>query len=403
MNDSDFVLTLSCADAAVSVAARHSCAGSDTESLDPAELQEILSIAAGDGEKGGRRLYRSIFRRSILHLFGRCLDGEPSRIVVELPQPRDPRTRNLHALPWENLHDGTEYLAARERSPVIRRIPVATAPVVKPEWPLRILLTTANPPGSPPLDLEREEEEIRIAWRELGSNVVLTVLRDITFDVLQEEYRKASDRGAGFYIWHHCGHGLLGEREDLSGFRDCRPPRSREEAAFELVLHGAGEESVGVDATQIGRLIADNRSLGLVVLNVCLGAAPVGLAPRLASLAVVNTVAFSRPVADRHAIEFASTLYRNLARASLDKAVVRCRQSIPSLIGNLVHYSRSEESWRLEVPATSAEAARRGAGGARTSQLSRLRAGSIVEGFILKGVQDLELDYLPSPGDDDGG
>jgi len=395
----DFLLSVNSSGGEALVVGSYDRAKSEVERISLTDLHEIADLLGMDCRTAGEKLFHVVFSRSILRLFGRY--SNDGRIVVELPKPADEASQQLHRLPWETLHDGTMYLAVHRNTPVIRRVPGDLIKPTQPEWPLRILFTTASPTGCAPLALQAEEDQIRNALRKFGNNATLTVKRNITYEELAEEYRKARDRGAGFHIWHHAGHGTVDDELAEFDSRDVYPRGPAQVKGFELLLHSADEQGEGIGEDRLGEMIADNPSLGLVTLNVCFGGSPAGLAPRLATLQVANIVAFRRPVGDQDAVQFAGAFYSHLADSSLEQAIVRCRQSMPALLANLVQYSRTEACLELEQPDPASMASATSSGPRSGFSSSKLSARKL-SGILIQEAEGLELEFRSGGGPDGG-
>jgi len=114
----------------------------------------------------------------------------------------------LQRIPWEIMHDGHNFLAKDSRTAIVRyfeQVPPVEELEVAP--PLRVLLTSANPPDTFPLALVDEEAAVRLAYAAAGRLVDLTVERKISLERLEVLWRRASSEGRPYHVWHHCGHG----------------------------------------------------------------------------------------------------------------------------------------------------------------------------------------------------
>ena len=145
--------------------------------------------------------------------------------------------------------------------------------------PLRVLVVTASPPGTPPLSAEEETEQIirrlqkglgvrdslRLLWRHLQEprslpDFVRRLLRGRRFEVapplhhatraaLQERLAEANVAGEGFHVVHFIGHGQATPEGSVLLFEDDeRPDPVPAEALAEML---------------------DEPALNLVVLNAC--------------------------------------------------------------------------------------------------------------------------------------
>lgn len=325
--------------------------------VDSALLADLELQALKEPTVAGKKLFQALFQGEILELFAKRPDKEVSRIVVGLPMPEGEQALSVHFLPWECLHGTRSFLGSSEKSPIVRRIDsiqVSTPP--EPVFPIRVLFTSANPPDSEKLQLKEEELEVRTALRAFGEKVDLKVLHSVTLGTLKKAYSEARNQGRPFQIWHHCGHGVpSSESRDRAhrqpDSRDAfRRAGSRHEPTCRLLLHGKGGGSHVVEQVELDNLIADNDELLMVVLNVCWGGAPDGLAARLASLSVPNTLGFNREIGDGDALDFCRELYSKMSEGSIERACCLWRQGHPSSSAKLIHYSRSSTALLLKPP-----------------------------------------------------
>jgi nucleotide-binding universal stress UspA family protein len=217
----------------------------------------------------------------------------------------------LHALPWEALHDGEEYLAVGEHSTVARYLrqgrpvkSILTSP------PLRMLATTGAPGPRIGLDLDSEIGELRAIFEQYSSRSVrrgtYQVRREVNSEKLQHAFGTADHEQRQYHIWHHSGHG---------------------ESQNSTYCLRFGEEQIPA-ITLIKALPVDD--LRLIFLNVCSGADPTGLTTMLAEINVPATLGFVREVNGNHAIKFAAAFYRNLLlkQVPIDWAVHQARRSL---------------------------------------------------------------------------
>jgi formylglycine-generating enzyme required for sulfatase activity len=174
---------------------------------EPVSPTDILTI--------GRKLYDTLFTSEIRRAYTETLAAieEPLRLLLVVEPPE------LSALPWETMHDGSEWVAVRSSRPFVRRLspeggtPAGAEPDVK--WPqkppvrrLRILLVGASPKGNRYLQLPRIN--IERALRDLGNKlkksqarkrIQLKIIPHVTWKELQEELRK------DYHIFYFVGHG----------------------------------------------------------------------------------------------------------------------------------------------------------------------------------------------------
>jgi hypothetical protein len=164
----------------------------------------------------------------------------------------------LAALPWEFLYDPrqAEYVCLSRNTPVVRYLelpqpiqPLAVTP------PLRVLGMAVSPhdPQLAALDLQNEKQRVEEATKTLRrrSQIELTWLQGQTWRDLQKAMRAGP-----WHIFHFIGHGGFDRHTD-------------EGLIFLADDAGASQR---LSATSLGRLLADHRSLRLVILNSCEGA-----------------------------------------------------------------------------------------------------------------------------------
>ena len=272
----------------------------------------------------GNRLFRALFTDRVRQLFdqswGRVqsVGGEVGlRIQIRL-DPEEASTARLAELPWELLYqeETRQFLNLSRRSPVSRElvVPRPPRPLVFPT-PLRLVAVTVNPPGTDPLQLDRERELLRAALEDRP-----TVRADFPRVTTAAELRRALRRKR-YHALHFMGHGQLDERR-------------REGTVLFQDQHG------GLDAIPGGAFadeVRDCESLRLVVLNACStgrwggdGADPfAGVASALILSGLPAVLAMQAPISDGAAIAFSQELYQHLAEGDpVDAAVVEGRLAI---------------------------------------------------------------------------
>ena len=232
----------------------------------------------------------------------------------------DPDAPELHALPWELLHDRAGFLAAGGDTPFSRYWAVSQEPPAPlDERPVRILVAIANPRnlaryrGLQPFDIAVERQIVADALCDLtAGQAVPTILEPpVTLSRLEAALRD------GYHVLHLVAHGRFGE------------PAVLFLADGEDHVKRATEDEL---ADMVGRL---RHQPHLVYLSSCqtatrdVGDAFRGFAPKLLAAGVPAVVAMQEPVKVITAQAFARTFYRvlfedgrvdlaaNLARAAL--------------------------------------------------------------------------------------
>ncbi|MHC4854457.1 MAG: CHAT domain-containing protein, partial [Planctomycetota bacterium] len=255
----------------------------------------------------------------------------------------------LAALPWEFLYDPrqAEYICLSRDTPVIRylELPHPIQPlVVRP--PLSILGMIASPRDLSPLDIGREKRRMERAVQALQSQelVNLTWLEGQTWRDLQRAMR-----GGPWHIFHFIGHGGFDHTTD------------------EGLIALADSEGMtrSFRATELGRLLADHRSLRLVLLNSCEGARASerdifsSTASILVRRGLPAVLAMQYEITDPAAIEFARAFYEALADGlPVDAAVTEARKAVSLAVTNSVEwgipvvYMRAPQGVIFQLPET---------------------------------------------------
>ena len=243
------------------------------------------------------------------------------RLHIEAP--------DLAALPWEYLYDQGEgeFLCLSRSTPLVRylnlprsREPLTVAP------PLRILGLVASPnnPATPKLDVEAEQTQLERALSGLRKRglVELHWLEGHTWRDLQQAMWQ--ERGP-WHMLHFIGHGGFNEQA--------------EEGMLALETEEGGLHLL--NATQLGRMLRDHRSLRLVLLNACEGArgskrdrfSSVGATLERGGIPAV--LAMQYEITDRAALELTRTFYEALTGGlPVDAALTEARLAINIGISN---------------------------------------------------------------------
>lgn len=249
--------------------------------------------------------------------------GKGLRLKLSIQPP------TLAALPWEYLYDARTgaYICLVLDTPIVRylELPHPIAPLtVTP--PLRILGMIVSPRDLPRLDVQIEKQRVERAVKALQEQglVELTWLagqswRELRRALLDNQWQ----------IFHFVGHGSFDNR--------------REEGTIALA-DGAGDARF-LTATEFGHLLADHRSLRLVLLNACLGARGgkqdvfSSTAATLVRRGIPAVVAMQEAITDQAAIEFAQSFYENLTSGlPVDAAVAEARKAILFEIANTLEW-----------------------------------------------------------------
>jgi tetratricopeptide (TPR) repeat protein len=307
--------------------------------------RHVLSLEEQAVQDFGRDLFAALFTgevRSRYDVSQREAAGQDAGLRLKLRV----QSPVLAVLPWEFLYDPrqAEYVCLSHHTPMIRylELPQVIQPLtVTP--PLRILGMVASPRDLAPLDVEREKQRMGKAIKDLYARdqVDLTWLEGQTWRDLQRVMR-----GGPWHVFHFIGHGGFDKTADegLIALAD--------EDGYTYRLH----------ATELGRLLADHRSLRLVLLNSCEGARGSerdifsSTATILMRRGIPAVLAMQYEITDQAAIEFARSFYEALADGlPVDAAVTEARKAISLAVANTVEwgtpvlYMRSPEGVLFQV------------------------------------------------------
>jgi hypothetical protein len=296
-------------------------------------------------EDFGRTLFGFLFGGEVRSRYDVSLreaaqQGKGLRLKLHIQPPE------LAVLPWEYLYDPrqAEYVCLSRNTPIVRYIdlPQSIRPMsVTP--PLRILGMVASPQGQSPLSIAHEKQRVESAIQSLQTPglIELEWMQGQTWRDLQRAMW-----GGPWHIFHFVGHG---------GF-----DRYADEGYILLADEQGAEERLS--ATQLGRLLADHRSLRLVLLNACEGARGSerdifsSTAAILVRRGVLAVVAMQYGIIDQAAVTFARTFYEALVYGKpVDEAVVAARKAIslasPNTVewGTPVLYMRSPDGVLFDV------------------------------------------------------
>ncbi len=286
--------------------------------------RRIASPEAEQVRSFGRTLFESLIRGEVRSRFAvsqreAMREGKGLRLKLRIQPPE------LAALPWEYLYDPQqeEYVALSHETPLVRYLelphppqPLAIAP------PLRILGMVASPRDLSALDVEHEKERIEraLADAQAGGLISLTWLEGQTWRDLQRAMRQGP-----WHVFHFIGHGSF-SREIDEGF---------------IALADPAGETHRFTATALGRMLSGHRSLRLVVLNACEGAAGsqvdlfASTAATLVRRGIPAVLAMQYEITDNAAIELARTFYEVLAEgAPVDLALSETRKAISFTAAN---------------------------------------------------------------------
>lgn len=251
------------------------------------------------------------------------LDPRPSdpfeQLELEVHTPSSNTTvhRTLLDLPWELLTDGRQFLAEARGFSVSRRVGPAAVPLPAHVGRLSILFMAASPQGSPVLDFEGEEAEIRA----VEPTVEIIVEETGTLTELGARARRlATARPTRLDVLHLSCHGSdlpeprLRLEDAHGGAKDCSPVELVEalgDAAGQLRLVFISACATGLGGTWLPR------------------AKPFALSLVEAGLSAV--IAWAVPVDDRSATRQARVVYEALGRGvTVEHALGDARRALLS-------------------------------------------------------------------------
>lgn len=290
--------------------------------------RRLLSSEEQSVQEFGQSLFDAVFTSDVRGLYYESqreaeLQGKGLRLKLRIRPPE------LATLPWEFLYDPreAEYVCLCRNTPMVRylelRRPIQPLTV---ESPLSILGMFASPRDQEPLNVEGEKQRVEVAIKALEADglVNLIWLPGQTWRDLQRAMRRGK-----WHIFHFIGHG---------GF-----DHSTDEGI--IVLADEQDRTYRLSATQLSRLLADHRSLRLVLLNSCEGAQGSerdifsSASAILVRRGIPAVLAMQYEITDRAAIEFVRAFYETLADGMpVDVAVVEARKAVSIAVNNTIEW-----------------------------------------------------------------
>jgi len=245
-----------------------------------------------------------------------------------LKEDADEASALLLGLPWELLHDGKGYLFKGARPVYVRRrLPNRNKlDVVVTDPPVRILLVSPRPEDDKAGYIDHRVSAITLveAMESLGDMVDLTILSPPAFSAMNQELKRARDKGKPYHVVHFDGHGVFDKIKGLGALCFEDPKDSGK-------LEGRAAESV--DAEKLAETIRDHR-IPLFFLEACQSAKAdkdptASVATRLLDQGVASVIAMSHSVLVETARRFVDAFYKALVTGStVGQAVVRARVSL---------------------------------------------------------------------------
>jgi len=270
-------------------------------------------------KKFGSDLFEAVFQAGIQAIYKSSLDlanieGKGLRIKLHFQD-----TPEFSHLPWEFLYFSStnQFLCLNRQTPIIRyvEIPKMISPL-RVKLPLRILVMVSRPTDAVHLNVAEEKAKLRQALGDLEKKKLVEILwlEQATVAELQKTLRRGD-----YHIFHFIGHGDFdtGSNQGWLAFED------------------ENESLCRVNAEQLAAILANHRTLRLVVLNSCKGArnsltAPfAGAAGTLVQQGIPAVVAMQFTISDAAAVQFAGELYAAIADGlPVDTAVTEARVTL---------------------------------------------------------------------------
>ena len=279
-----------------------------------AELNIVLQQARppqASIEAIGSRLFEALFADQTLNAFRESLTLSRAqrcrlrlRLFSELPA--------VIAVPWEYLYDHEQagWLALHPDISLVRALPLSAGEPLPVDGLLRVLVVLSSPTNLPHLDSTAEWDNLQSAT----AAAPVTLMRgEPTYAALLAALRQSPQ------VFHFVGHGAFDDASQQG----------------HLVFVGENGEADLIPADKLAILLGGCKTLRLVILNTCAGAATgarsafAGIAQLLIRHQIPAVLAMQASIADEDALRFSEELYRALADGlSLEQAVGEGRKRI---------------------------------------------------------------------------
>ena len=315
-----------------------------------AGLEQTLHDGSTDGDVElvqhfGAALFDALLQGDVRTAYDRSCQAtggadEGLRLKLRILAPE------LLTVPWEFLFDprSRAFVALSRHTPVMRYLELLLPdPDFAVTPPLRILGIVSAPTDLAALNVAQEKARVAASLQEVTARgqVELVWLEQATWQALQEAMQQGP-----WHILHYSGHAFF-------------DPRVGEGA---LAMTGQDGTAWLLSATQLGRLLADQRSLRLAVLSACEGARGDEQTPFSSTAAALVQHGLPAAVAMQYAISqdaagaFVEQFYGALGdRLPVDAAVSEGRKAIdqaaPGTVewGTPVLFSRAADGviWQI--------------------------------------------------------
>lgn len=283
----------------------------------------------------GSALFNALFHDELLICLERSLDEARRQSATLRIKLRLGDVPTLFALPWEYLYHARRnlFLSQSSASSLVYYLELPDPPAsLTVTLPLRMLVVIANPSDLTPLDVEREWTNLLAALSPLIERglVIVDRLPLATLSALQQSLRRNE-----YHIFHFIGHGRYDEAA---------------QQALIVLVDGEGQ-AAPLPGEDLARLLHNERTLRLAVLNACEGDAPTtsvmaspsaplpalfgSIAQTLVQQGTPAVIAMRHAVSDEAATTFAREFYAALADGySVDGAVTEGRVAVATQLGN---------------------------------------------------------------------
>jgi hypothetical protein len=272
-----------------------------------------------EAKKFGSQLFEALFSGDVRDLYSSVRSeadtAEDAGLRLTLSLSGVPE---LMDVPWEYLYERPSFLAQSVYTPVVRSLDLPRIQrTCEVQLPLNLLGMVSLPQGVTDLDAEQEREDLEGALSELtrAGLVRLHWLERPTMKALYREMRQDYD----VHVLHYIGHGAFDQRADYGV----------------LILEDETGRPCDISGEELGAVLADERSLRLVVLNACEGARGSRVDPfesvaaALLERDIPAVIGMQFEVTDKAAVGFAEGLYSALASgAPVDAALGEARMSM---------------------------------------------------------------------------
>lgn len=283
-------------------------------------LRNLLTPETGAGvaqlEAAGIELFQAVFSGPVGSAFSRSLDlaeGQGLRLRLRLDTATD-----RQGIPWEIMYspDLDRFLCVSEQTPVCRytELPRTVSPL-RTELPLRALAVVAAPRDLAAIHVDTEWRQIDQALENLINEKICALdrLGQARLDRLDEAIATGE-----YHLLHIACHGDF----------------DRESDEPVVYFEAADGSSTSVTARDLALVTGSVKSLRLVLLNSCLGAAPtehnvVSMARAIVRSGPAAVIAMQAKISDLAAITFSNSFYSAVASGlPVDVAVARARRRV---------------------------------------------------------------------------